>query len=300
MKSLPLPSFAPYRMFSSGWGVQSMAVMILQSQGKLNQPYDEYVWANVGDDSENPATIKYYHDVVIPFAAKHNIKLVERQKLRFGQPDTVYEATVRDNSSIPIPIVFPDSGFGNRTCTEDFKIKVVHDHAVKLKKSHVVMGIGFSTDERRRSVNRWQGWHNVIWTRDKKGQWKMGKRLGFWQLYEFPLLDLNMSRTSCVNIIEQSGLPMAPKSACWFCPFTSRAVWIDRKQQEPELFAKAVEFENALNSKYGRIRGHHPKASSFVGIHKDGISLADVPSQRSLWDTYKDIDEDGCGEVCGL
>lgn len=299
MELLPAPSFKPYRVFSSGWGTQSVAVMVLQSQGKLAVPYDEFVWANVGDDSENPDTITYYKDVVIPFAAKHGIKLTERQKLRFGQPDTVYQATLRDNKSIPIPIVFPDRGFGNRTCTSDFKINVVHKYAIETGHSHIVMGIGFSTDERQRAVKRWTGWHDVIWTRDKKGNWHHGKSIGFWQLYEFPLLDLSLSRMACTNIIEQAGLPPVPKSACWFCPFTSRSVWVDRKAQENPIFPKAVEFQGAVNTKYQRIRGNHPKASSFVAIHKDGIPLESVPLQKSLWDTYRDTD-DGCGEVCGL
>ena len=299
MQLLSPPRFTPHRIFSSGWGTQSIAVMVLQSLNKLHIPYDEFVWANVGDDSENPETIRYYKDVVIPFAAKHNIKLVERQKLRFGQPDTVYQATLRDNKSIPIPIVFPDRGFGNRTCTSDFKINVVHKYAVESTHSHVVMGIGFSTDERQRAAKRWKGWHDVIWTRDNKGNWHHGKSIGFWQLYEFPLLDLNMSRATCTNIIDQAGLPPVPKSACWFCPFTGRAVWIDRKAQQSPLFDQSVAFENAVNIKYQRIRGDHPKSSSFVGIHKDGIPLREVPMQKSLWDIYRDTD-DGCNEVCGL
>lgn len=299
MKFLPAPRFKPYRIFSSGWGTQSVAVMVLQSQGKLAVPYDEFVWANVGEDSENPDTINYYKDVVIPFASKHNIKLVERQKLRFGQPDTVYQATLRDNKSIPIPIVFPDRGFGNRSCTSDFKINVVRKYAVETNHSHIVMGIGFSNDERQRMMKRWKGWHDSVWTRDKKGNWHHGKNIGFWQLYEFPLLDLNLSRMACANIIELAGLPPAPKSACWFCPFTGRAVWVDRKAQQTPVFEQSIAFENAVNLKYQKIRGGHPKASPFVGIHKDGISLQEVPLQHSLWDTYRDTD-DGCNEVCGL
>lgn len=74
---------------------------------------------------------------------------------------------------------------------------------------------------------------------------------------------------------------------------------VDRKAQESPIFPKAVEFQVAVNTKYQRIRSNHPKASSFVAIHKDGIPLESVPLQKSLWDTYRDTD-DGCGEVCGL
>lgn len=279
--------------------MQSVAVMVLQAQGALAAPYDEFVWANVGNDSENPATIRYYNEVVKPFASKHGIALAERQKTRFGKPDTVYQAVLRDNRSIPIPVVFPDRGFGNRKCTSDFKIEVVHKYAVEIKKTHVVMGIGFSTDERHRASKRVQGWHNNIWTRDKKGEWACGDKIGFWQLYEFPLLGMGLSRLECIQIIERAGLPPAPKSACWFCPFTSRSVWIDRKVNNDPIFEAAIEFQDAVNAKYQDVRGAHPKASKFVAIHRDGINLRDVPLQQSLWDTYRDSDN-GCNEVCGL
>jgi len=273
--------------------------MVLQAQGDLKQPFDEFVWANVGGDSENPATIAYYNEVVKPFAAQHGIVLAERQKTRHGNPDTVYQAALRDNHSMPIPLVFPGRGFGNRTCTSDFKIEVVHKYAVETKKSHVVMGIGFSTDERHRANKRIQGWHNNVWTRDKNGAWVCGKKINFWQLYEFPLLEMGLSRLGCTQIIERAGLPPAPKSACWFCPFTSRSVWIDRKVNRSPLYERALAFQDAVNAKYQNIRGKHPKASAFVAIHRDGINLRDVPLQRSLWDTYRDAD-DGCNEVCGL
>lgn len=296
---LPAPSFKPYRVFSSGWGVQSVAVLLLQAQVKLAEPYDAFVFANVGEDSENPATLAYYRDVVVPFAAKHGITIVERQKTYKGQKDTVYQATLRDNRSIPIPVVFPGQGFGNRTCTQDFKIEVVRKYTKETGASHVVMGIGFSTDEAFRRHKRFPGWHDRAWKRDKQGNWKAGKKLGFWQLYEFPLIDLGLNRLNCAAIIEAAGLPLPPKSACWFCPFTGRAVWIDRKRTEPAIFAAAIRFQGDVNTKYQAIRSDHPKASSFVGLHRDGIPLEAVPDQMGLWDQFQDQD-DSCDEVCGL
>ena len=61
-------------IFSFGGGVQSTAVLVLQAQGKLN--YDEFVFANVGDDSENPETLEYVNRYSKPFAAAHGIRLV--------------------------------------------------------------------------------------------------------------------------------------------------------------------------------------------------------------------------------
>ena len=82
---------------------------------------------------------------------------------------------------------------------------------------------------------------------------------------------------AAINVIEQAGLPIPPKSACWFCPFASRSVWIERKKHEPELYAAALQMERDINAHYQSFRGDHPKASKFIALHRDGISLADVP-----------------------
>jgi hypothetical protein len=75
------------RYFSFGGGVQSMAVLVLQSQGKVQ--YDEFLFANVGHDSENPATIQYIEEYARPFAEEFNIPLVELQfmRQRLGEPE---------------------------------------------------------------------------------------------------------------------------------------------------------------------------------------------------------------------
>jgi hypothetical protein len=67
------------RTFSFGGGVQSTAVLVLQAQNKLPEPYDVFLFANVGDDSEHPDTIEYFHNVHKPFAEKNGIHLEEME-----------------------------------------------------------------------------------------------------------------------------------------------------------------------------------------------------------------------------
>ena len=66
------------RLFSFGGGVQSTAVLVLASQGRVQ--YDAFVFANVGEDSEHPDTIAYLHQVAMPFAQRHNIELLELRR----------------------------------------------------------------------------------------------------------------------------------------------------------------------------------------------------------------------------
>ena len=50
------------KVFSYGGGVQSTACLVLVAQGKLG--IQTFLFANVGDDSEHPATLRYVRDGV--------------------------------------------------------------------------------------------------------------------------------------------------------------------------------------------------------------------------------------------
>jgi len=68
----------------------------------------------------------------------------------------------------------------------------------------------------------------------------------------YPLIDLRIDRAACIEIIRQAGLPVPPKSSCWFCPYHSVRTWQAMRQQQPALFAKAVALERMLNEKRTR------------------------------------------------
>jgi len=74
---------------------------------------------------------------------------------------------------------------------------------------------------------------------------------------EFPLLDLKLRRRDCEEIIKSAGLPVPPKSACWFCPFKSLNEWKKMSQEFPHLFKKSVELEAILNEKRDMLGKDH-------------------------------------------
>lgn len=228
------------QIFSFGGGVQSHAVLILQSQGKLTNPYDAFIFANVGADSENPATLDYLERYTKPFAEEHNITLIEISK----KGRTVREQAIRpDLRSVVIPAFKGKGGHTNRTCTTDWKIKQV-DRAIRtLAYTHCVVGLGISLDESHRARN--DEWHDRYTSKTGKTVIK----LGFWRKREYPLLDLKLTRAACHAIIASAGLPPVPKSSCFFCPFRRPGEWITLKQTDPKLFQRAIELEAALNQK---------------------------------------------------
>lgn len=223
------------KVFSFGGGVQSTAALVLAAQDKLD--YCTFLFCNVGEDSENPATLAYVQDVARPFAQRHRLAFIELQKKRRdGSLDTVYQRLTRPGStSIGIPVRLANGAPGNRTCTVDFKILVVARWLKQqgASKEHpATVGLGISLDE---------------WQRMRTDSGIEHERLAY------PLIDLRLDRAACMEIIRQAGLPIPPKSSCWFCPFHTLAAWQEMRHSQPELFAKAVALEGRINERRAAI-----------------------------------------------
>lgn len=224
------------RVFSSGAGKQSMAALILSAKGEIDFPI--HLFANVGADSENPATLAYVESVIKPYAASHGIRFVELHKVmkggaRDGKRVSVLQDTLwvlERTGKVTIPMRMHQTGSpGARSCTNNFKIRVISQWLRRngaSRKRPAVVGLGISTDEAER------------YRKDS------GEAV---QTLEYPLLDLRLSRDDCVRLIEAEGLPVPPKSSCWFCPFASPADWLRVAQSEPETFARAAQFEATVN-----------------------------------------------------
>lgn len=231
----------PLTVISYGGGVQSTAMLVLAAHGALGFNVDAALFANVGDDSEHPATIEYVRDVAIPWAAERGITVHELHRVRRdGTTETLYGRLTREGSrSLPIPVRMSNGAPGTRSCTADFKIRVVgkwlKEHGAN-EKDRATVCIGISVDEIHRANNRRSEKHERV---------------------VYPLLDLGHRRSDCMRIIADAGLPVPPKSACFFCPFHRRSKWQEMRIQEPELFNKAADLEDLLNKRRDELGKDH-------------------------------------------
>lgn len=220
-------------VFSFGGGVQSVACLVLAAQGQLD--YQHFVFCNVGEDSENPATLAYYRDYALPYAQSHALNLFELRYIRRdGEEDTILKRLTRPGSrSIGIPVRMSNGAPGRRSCTVDFKIKQVDRWLCRAGavSSGARVGLGISFDE----------WQRVRYPlTDPETPWKQR---------EYPLVDRRIDRAQCLEIIRRAGLPIPPKSSCWFCPYHSLRVWQEMRQSQPELFQQAVDLETVINDR---------------------------------------------------
>jgi len=59
----------------------------------------------------------------------------------------------------------------------------------------------------------------------------------------FPLVERRLTRADCEALIQDAGLPLPPRSACYFCPFNSVDRWRWLFERYPELYERAIALE---------------------------------------------------------
>ena len=251
------------RAFSYGGGVQSTAAMVLAAEGKIDFPL--FIFANVGDKAEHPASLAYVCDVAAPFAQENGIELVTVQHTYAGEATDLYDRVatgVGKSKSVHIPVFQSRTGApSSRRCTWDYKIVPIQRELRRRgasKKNPAVVGLGISLDEIHRAKT------------------SASPRLA--QVNEYPLLDLGLRRSDCMTLIVNAGLPVPDKSSCWFCPYHSLNTWRRLKRESPELFEQAETLERQMNES----RGHTGEDVVWLTRTRLPLAAAVGPEQMEL------------------
>lgn len=110
------------------------------------------------------------------------------------------------------------------------QISDIINHKVwtNLEDTFAVVAIGISTDEIQRIRRKTEEPHEIV---------------------VYPLIELGLDRDDCKKIIADAGLPVPPKSACFFCPFHGKDYWRDMRSNRPDLWEQTVSLEKLLNNR---------------------------------------------------
>jgi len=164
------------------------------------------------------------------------------------------------------------SGILTRDCTGDFKIAVIHRCVREIMREHdvkrVTQWIGISLDE-------------IV--RMKPSRVK-------YSTHRWPLVEMRMSRHDCFRWMESHGYPEPPRSACVYCPHHDNQEWRRIRDDEPDSWAKAVEFDAKVRT---GIHGVRQKCY----VHRSCVPLPEVDLTKDdaglLWGNE-------CEGMCGV
>jgi hypothetical protein len=185
--------------------------------------------------------------------------------------------------SLPLYVENRDGSRGiiRRQCTRDFKInpitKVVRAILGVKKGARVPKGV---------TVERWMGISLDEATRMKDS-------FEAYSVNRYPLVDRRMTRLDCEKWLAAHGYPTPPKSACIGCPFTSDMRWRELRDNNPEEWADAIAFDEA-------IRTGLPGLSRPAFLHDSLQPLAEVDLSTAEERGQGNLFENECEGMCGV
>lgn len=212
-------------IFSWGGGVNSTAILAMIKLGmlpELTKDNTHIVFADTG--AEMPYTYEHTSRCLHPMTEEGwKVKVlrpwnetdVEYYTPKIGLPEYCIEKQV-----MPSRV--------NRWCTMEFKSKPIKEYRKSLNPDweKVVLILGIASDEMKRA-----------------------KFLGQYHT-KYPLIEHDIDRKGCIELIRKSGLPEARKSGCYLCPFQGKEQWIELFSKYPEYFKRTEQIENIAREKF--------------------------------------------------
>ena len=212
-----------------GGGTDSTA-MLIECQ-KRGIEIDLILFAETG--GEKPHTYEYV-ELFSKWLAEHGMP--EIITVRQVDKDGNYIGLEQDSLNNK---QLPSIAYGFKSCSQKFKLYPQdkycnnHDRCKSEWKAgrKIIKFIGYDADEDRRAVIR---------ESDK-------------YTYSYPLIEWDIDRDMCLEIIKDAGLPLPGKSACYFCPSSKPHEIRNLKLQYPDLAERAIAMEK--NAKLTSVKG---------------------------------------------
>jgi len=161
----------------------------------------------------------------------------------------------------------PSIAYGFKSCSDHYKIrpqqKVIKQWQPAIDSwaqgGKVTMLIGFDLDEGHRSINHDTSQYMV----------------------RYPLVEWGWDRDACIAAVLRAGLPMPPKSSCFFCPNMRPKEILDLAHTEPLLMQRALVLE--ANSEAHTIAGlgRSYKWKDVVDMDAAQVKLFPDPPEQS-------------------
>jgi len=159
----------------------------------------------------------------------------------------------------------PSRAYGHGGCADKWKIRPLEKwstHEPSIRAFRAAGGkpcalIGYDAGEKRRNLIT----ENARWT------------------FRAPLIEWGWYREDCVKAIERAGLSIPPKSACFFCPSSTKTEIVQLAIRHPDLMRRSIEMEDKARAsgKLGTVKGLGRRFSWREFIEADAATRAALP-----------------------
>lgn len=225
-----------------GGGRQTVAMLILVKRGLIARP-NRIVIADTG--RENPSTWEYRAEIAEPLAQSMGLTI------EIAPRSLAYVDLYSHQGDLLLP-VYTLTGKLSAFCSTEWKQRVVRRY---LKEQHNIHSatawIGYALDERHRYKPNKE---------DKTGPWYRS----------FPLLELNLTKRDCRQIIIDAGLPMPSPSSCYICANKSNEEWRDLRNNYPSFFEQACILDEEIREE------DKAQGKSGVWLHHSRVPLREA------------------------
>ena len=289
------PPETEYNVLSLGAGVQSSALALMAAHGEITPTPDFAVFADTGAE---PTEVYEWLETLIELinAAPHPfpVHIVKHGDLEEATTKVQIskgggskpEGAEYIRSVIPMFGEMPNGdrvGAIGRACTADYKIKPIHKFIKKECK--------IKRGQKNVTVTEWIG---ISWDEIQRAK---DSRLKFMQK-RYPLLESKINRAACIKWMVDKGYATPPRSACYFCPFHDNNEWRRMRDEDPEHFQKAIEYDQKLRQAF---IDHDKFMKMKVYLHRSCKPLGEIDFDndedkgQQVWDFQSE-----CEGMCGV
>ncbi len=202
-----------------GAGVDSTGMAVGMSE-RGERP-DFVIFSDTGD--EKPETYAFFYEFEA-WLASVNFPALIRLRYRTQAGDATLEQYSLRTSQLP------SRAYGSGACADKWKIRPMerwstHEpsiNALRKRGAKPCALIGYDAGEERRNQIR----ENKRWT------------------FRAPLIEWGWYREDCAAAIKRAGLSTPPKSACFYCPSSTKSEIVSLSVRHPDLFRRAIAMED--------------------------------------------------------
>lgn len=271
----------PIHIISLGAGVQSSTMALMAAVGEITPMPKCAIFADTQAEPKSVYVWLDWLDKNLPFPI-HRVtqgSLVEDTLTVRNRKDGTGEWSP---SGVPHFSINPDGtyGQGNRQCTGDFKLAPLMREQRRILKEagakQLTCWIGISTDEISRAKD---------------------SRVKYIE-HRWPLIDLRMNRADCLSWMRKNNFPTPPRSACVFCPYHSNKEWRRLRDEEPQEFNRAVQFERDYQAIKKRTLPHNQNFVPYLHAKRIPLDQVDFSTEEERGQINMFNNE--CEGMCGV